>query len=470
MGMKPISSAIPVQSPCEAFSISNPVDAEATTMASIPAHKPVLLPISTSGPTEATQRKVRQAGILLLGLALVMIPPQAGFGQSNQQQEQQQREQQEREQQQRDQQQREQQQREQQQRDQQQREQQQREQQQRDQQQREQQEREQQQRDQQQREQQEREQQQRDQQQREQQQREQQQRDQQQREQQQREQQQRDQQQREQQQREQQQREQQQRDQQQRMQQEQHSSNDSSSQPSNASPQEPRPMTARAPATDVNSSSSDIRPVGMERKVSSVSAPATKDHASTPAKSDLRRTLCKDGPCVEPAPKPVPPAPVSPSVPRKLCKDGPCPVCPSGQSTGKDGACAPPSRVVKNANLDNAGSARNTVQQPCPAGQIWDGAQCAIVGAQQCLPGQSKVGASCQAQPDCTIATASSQNVILELRSARLQKDDVCLRNPTGQECQQAEAHYDLLLNEYRNFLGGVPTECRTTLPDPIAI
>src|SRR5579859_2088025 len=410
MGMKPISSAIPVQSPCEAFSISNPVDAEATTMASIPAHKPVLLPISTSGPTEATQRKVRQAGILLLGLALVMIPPQAGFGQANQQQEQQQREQQEREQQQRDQQQREQQQREQQQRDQQQREQQQREQQQRDQQQREQQ------------------------------------------------------------QREQQQREQQQRDQQQRMQQEQHSSNDSSSQPSNASPQEPRPMTARAPATDVNSSSSDIRPVGMERKVSSVSAPATKDHASTPAKSDLRRTLCKDGPCVEPAPKPVPPAPVSPSVPRKLCKDGPCPVCPSGQSTGKDGACAPPSRVVKNANLDNAGSARNTVQQPCPAGQIWDGAQCAIVGAQQCLPGQSKVGASCQAQPDCTIATASSQNVILELRSARLQKDDVCLRNPTGQECQQAEAHYDLLLNEYRNFLGGVPTECRTTLPDPIAI
>jgi hypothetical protein len=26
------------------------------------------------------------------------------------------------------------------------------------------------------------------------------------------------------------------------------------------------------------------------------------------------------------------------------------------------------------------------------------------------------------------------------------------------------------VLNEYRNFLGGVPTECRMALPDPIAI
>jgi hypothetical protein len=211
----------------------------------------------------------------------------------------------------------------------------------------------------------------------------------------------------------------------------------------------------------------------MERKISSanaVSATATKDHASTPVESDLRRTPCKDGPCLEPAPKPVQPKPAAPDVPRKLCKDGPCPVCPAGQSNGKDGACAPPPRVVKNGNVGGAGSARNTVQQPCPAGQVRDGAQCVIVGAQQCLPGQNRVGASCQPQADCTIATASAQNVIVELRSARLQKDDVCLRNPTGQECQEAEAHYNLMLNEYRNFLGGVPTECRTTLPDPIAI
>jgi hypothetical protein len=58
----------------------------------------------------------------------------------------------------------------------------------------------------------------------------------------------------------------------------------------------------------------------------------------------------------------------------------------------------------------------------------------------------------------------------LELRSARQQRDEVCLRNPTGKECQQADAHYNLVLTEYRSFLGGVPTECQTALPDPIAI
>jgi hypothetical protein len=71
---------------------------------------------------------------------------------------------------------------------------------------------------------------------------------------------------------------------------------------------------------------------------------------------------------------------------------------------------------------------------------------------------------------DCAIPTASAQNVIVQLRSARLSKNDICLQNPTGKECQEAEAHYDLMLNEYRNLLGGVPTECRTELPDPIAI
>jgi hypothetical protein len=91
-----------------------------------------------------------------------------------------------------------------------------------------------------------------------------------------------------------------------------------------------------------------------------------------------------------------------------------------------------------------------------------------IVGAQQCLPGQSRVGTSCQA--DCAISTAGAENVIVQLRSARLHKNDVCMQNPAGTECQEAEAYYDLMLNEYRNFLGGVPMECQTALPDPIAI
>jgi len=316
-------------------------------------------------------RKARQAAALLVGLALVTVPPQVVFGQSNQQQEQQQREQQ-----------------------------------QRDQQQREQQEREQQQRDQQQREQQEREQQQRE---------------------------------------------------LERMQQQQHASSDSPAPSSNASSEASRP-TAHPPATDVKRTTSDIQPLGVERKINSasaVNATATKDRASSAVEPDLRRRVCEDGPCKEPAPKPVQLKPIAPDPRRKLCKDGSCQPCPAGGSRGKDGSCtAPP-------------GTRTVVQQPCPAGQVWGGTQCLIVGAQQCLPGQSRVGTSCQA--DCAIPTASAQNVIVQLRSARLRKNDICLQNPTGKECQEAEAHYDLMLNEYRNLLSGVPTECRTALPDPIA-
>jgi hypothetical protein len=307
----------------------------------------------------AALRNARQAAVLLLGLALVAVPPQVVFGQSNQQQEQQQREQQEREQQQRDQQQREQQEREQQQRAQEQR-------------------------------------------------------------------------------------EQQQREQQERMQQQQqHSSSDFPAPSSNASVEASR-LAAHPPATDVKRSPSDIQPLDMERKINSasaVNATATKDHASSPVEPDLRR---------------------------KLCKDGPCQTCPAGQSKGKDGSCAPPARVVKNDNVRGVGSARTVVPQPCAAGQVWGGTQCLTVGAQQCLPGQSRVGTSCQA--DCAIPTTSAQNIIVELRSARLNKNDICLQNPTGKECQEAEAHHNLVLNEYRNFLGGVPAECRTALPDPIAI
>ena len=337
-------------------------------MAKSLSHQPVLPTIIA-----AALRNARQAAVLLLGLALVAVPPQVVFGQSNQQQEQQQREQQEREQQQRDQQQREQQEREQQQRDQQQREQQEREQQQRAQEQR----------------------------------------------------------------------EQQQREQQERMQQQQHSSSDFPAPSSNASVEASR-LAAHPPATEVKRSTSDIQPLDVERRINSasaVNATATKDHASSPVEPDLRR---------------------------KLCKDGPCQTCPAGQSKGKDGSCAPPARVVKNDNVRGVGSARTVVPQPCAAGQVWGGTQCLTVGAQQCLPGQSRVGTSCQA--DCAIPTTSAQNIIVELRSARLNKNDICLQNPTGKECQEAEAHYNLVLNEYQNFLGGVPAECRTALPDPIAI
>jgi hypothetical protein len=347
---------------------------------------------------EAILKKTRKAAVLLLGFALIALPPQVGLGQSDQQQ--QQREQEERERQQREQQQREQQQRDQQQREQQQREQQ---------------ERERQQREQQQREQQERDQQQRERQQYEQQQREQQQRAQQEREQQQRQQQEHEQQQREHQHREQQEREQQERERQERMQQQQRSASDSGVTKSKASSKDSRPTT------------SDIQ-------------------------SDRQA-----------APKPVQLKPVASDTSHKVCKDGPCQDCPRAQTKAKDGSCV----AVKNSNVPGAGGTTSVTQQSCPAGQTWNGAQCVTVGVQQCLPNQTKVGTTCL---DCSATTGGAQNIIMELRNARSNKDEVCRKNPTGLECQQAEAHYNLTFTEYENFLGGVPMECRTTLPDPIAI
>jgi hypothetical protein len=163
------------------------------------------------------------------------------------------------------------------------------------------------------------------------------------------------------------------------------------------------------------------------------------------------------------APKPVQLKPVASDTSHKVCKDGPCQDCPRAQTKAKDGSCV----AVKNSNVPGAGGTTSVTQQSCPAGQTWNGAQCVTVGVQQCLPNQTKVGTTCL---DCSATTGGAQNIIMELRNARSNKDEVCRKNPTGLECQQAEAQYNLTFTEYENFLGGVPMECRTTLPDPIAI
>jgi chemotaxis protein histidine kinase CheA len=392
-------------------------------------------------------RKIRALAVLALGLALVPLPTQAAFGQINSQQEQQQRDQQQREEQQREQQQRDQQQRDQQQREQQQREEQQRQQEQRDQQQREQeQQRQQQQREQeQQREQQQREQQEREQQQREQQAREQQQREQQQREQRAREQQQREEQQREQQQREAQERQQQQRDQevkaqQQREQQarEQQQRSSEFPVPSSKSGSEVSHATAKTPAGDLKRAPSDIQSAGTERK----------PEASLP---------------IKPAPRPIEPKPV-PELAKKTCKDGPCQPCSSTQSKGKkDGPCD-----AAAAAKAGAPATPGTGPESCAAGQVWNGTQCLPVGAQSCLPGQSGLDGSCHV--DCTSAIGGAQNWIMELRSARQNKDQACMKDPTSRECSQAESDYDMSLTEYQSYLAGVPIRCQSMLPSPIAI
>jgi len=355
---------------------------------------------------EVLIKKSRTALALLLGITLMLVPPQVAIGQINQQQqEQQQREEQAREQQQREQEQREQQERDRQAREQQQREEQQREEQAREQQQREEQQREQQAREQQQREQEQREQQERDRQAREQQQREEQQREQQAREQQQRERQQWEQQ-----------AQQQQREQTPHEQQERQQQLGAASKPSPSIP--------------------STNPLGVASN-----AGAIHTQSAAPSK-----------------PKPVAPDRA------KNCKgkDQPCPVCPAGQSPGKNNSCEAVSAAKTSGTAKNAPAAA----QACPAGQVWNGVQCTLPGVQQCLPGQSMASASCQAT--CATATGGAQNLIQILRMARQDMDEACTKNPTGQECQSADSTYQMRLNEYRNFLGGVPTGC--TLPDPISI
>jgi len=363
---------------------------------------------------ESVNSRAMRGLVILLGLSLAIVAPPLVFGETNQQQEQQQREEQQRQEQAREQQQRQEQER-------QAREEQQRQEQQREEGQRQEQAREQQRREEQER--QAREEQQRQEQQREEQQRQEQAREHQQREDQER-QAQAEQQHQEQQRREKQAREQQQRDELQREEQERHRA---------------------APVIPVHSST------GASPSVN----PQLPNATPAGSNADFRRKSCAKEPCV--APKPLQPEPVA-----KACKDRPCPVCAPGQSPGKDNSCV----AVAQANAANAPPKANVPPQACLAGQVWNGVQCAPISGQQCLPGQAKVGSSCQA--DCTLATAGAQSYIERLRMARQDKDSACLKNPTGGDCRSAEATYQMRIAEYRAFLGGVATQC--TLPDPISI
>jgi hypothetical protein len=408
------------------------VDTEATTMAkSMFLQRAVLQIIGILG------RKARHGTVLLLGIALIAVFPQSvsaspateEFGQMSQQQEQQQRDEQQRQQQ-----------------EQQQRDQQARDQQQRDEQQRQQQEQQRQQQEQQQREQQTRDQQQRDEQQRQQQQQQEQQRQQQEQQRQQQEQQTRDQQQREQQQRDQQARDQQLREQQQRTQQ---------LQVSNTNSVDSQPVV-KPPVSDVKHAIPEPPTSGIERKINPptpVANPtAVKEREPSPIEPDLRhRVLCGNEPCKQPAAPPV-----EPDLRHRVCTNGPCQPCPPGQLTGKEGFCAPPP------------AAKVVPVQTCFAGQVWDGIQCVAAGAPQCHAGQTEFAGTCRT--DCATSTGGAQNLIAQLRSARQRKDNACLQNSTGKECQDAEQQYNMMLIEYRNYLGGVPAECRGGLPDPIAI
>ena len=156
---------------------------------------------------------------------------------------------------------------------------------------------------------------------------------------------------------------------------------------------------------------------------------------------------------------------IEPGLRKRKCLKEPC-ACLPGQTGGK-GCAAPPIAQTHICGIGNSWNGVQCAPEGCPAGKRWNGVQCVY---DSCPAGETRLGVGDACRTDCTTAHARSQDVIMRLRNARIEKDDACRQDPTGLPCQRAEAGYSSMLNEYRNFLGSVPIECRTTMPDPISI
>jgi hypothetical protein len=184
---------------------------------------------------------------------------------------------------------------------------------------------------------------------------------------------------------------------------------------------------------------------------------------------DWKRRPCENGPCKEPTPKPEPPvSELKRGLPIPVCTKGSCP-CPPGQTAGKGGCVPvtppPASEACPAGQVWNGGSCMPANQ--CPLGQVWNGATC-VPNSARCSAGQVWNGTTCRS--DCTLATAGLAGITERLRMARHERDDACRQDPSGTECRQAEASYDLAVSEYRAQAAGIPAECSGTVLDPSAI
>jgi len=168
---------------------------------------------------------------------------------------------------------------------------------------------------------------------------------------------------------------------------------------------------------------------------------AGKDRDAKRSEPDLRHRVCEGAECKVHPPSPEP---TETNLRHRVCPDGHC-ECPPGQTAGKAGC---------------------VVSQPsdqCLPGQAWNGASCAALTA--CPAGQVRIGASCEA--DCASVNGMTANLIMELRSARRQRDEACQQDPSSASCQQLDGHYHVTLSEYQNAWAGAPVNCRATLPVP---
>jgi hypothetical protein len=167
--------------------------------------------------------------------------------------------------------------------------------------------------------------------------------------------------------------------------------------------------------------------------------------------SDLRRPICKDGPCKEVVPKP----PVESDLRRPVCKDKPC-ACPPGEVLGKNGGCI-------------ASNPTNGSDQ-CGTGQYWNGATCTVI-TRTCQPNEYWNGVACvNLQTECATINASAALTANEVRAARAQMQSACMDDPSGQECSNLKQSYAAAIERYRMAISGAPANCRAMLPDPLSL
>jgi len=201
--------------------------------------------------------------------------------------------------------------------------------------------------------------------------------------------------------------------------------------------------------------------IGSEEKIVPSSrigeGPAAKEREQEKEKdqrtpeSDLRRPICKDGPCKQVAPKP----PVESELRRPVCKDKPC-TCPPGEVLGQHGGCVASNPVN--------GSDR------CGTGQYWNGAACAAI-VRACQPNEYWNGVACvNSQTECATINASAALAANEVRAARAQMQSACMDDPSGQECSDLKQSYAAAIERYRMAISGAPANCRATLPDPLSL
>lgn len=163
--------------------------------------------------------------------------------------------------------------------------------------------------------------------------------------------------------------------------------------------------------------------------------------------SDLRRPICKEGPCK----KPGPPVTVVSDLRPPTCKGRDC-HCPSGETPGKNGGCV---AVPTNTT--------------CAAGQHWNGAACGA-SPNQCPSNDYWNGGVCGARlNDCASINARAAMLANEVRGAKSQMQNACLNNSSGQDCGELKLSYDGAVDRYRILQSEAPLNCRTMLADPLS-